>query len=57
MSENENMMNSLNKREKIQEKIEAPTYAAEVLEPFLYFYNDSRKNQHHQQALAKNISS
>ena len=46
MSENENMMNSLNKREKIQEKIEAPTYAAEVLEPFLYFYNDSRKNHH-----------
>ena len=52
-SENENMMNSLNKRKKIQERIQAPTYAAEVLELFLYFYNDSMENQHHQQALAK----
>ena len=34
-SENENIMNGLNKRKKkIQEKIQAPTYAAEVLEPF-----------------------
>ena len=53
-SENENMMNSLNKRKKkIQERIQAPTYAAEVLELFSYFYNDSMKNQRHQQALAK----
>ena len=48
-----NMMNSLNKRKKIQERIQAPTYAAEVLGPFSYFYNDSTKHQHHQQALAK----
>ena len=47
------MINSLNKRKKIQERIQAPTYAAEVLETFSYFYNDSMKNQHHQQALAK----
>ena len=47
------MMNSLNKRKKIQEIIQAPTYAAEGFEPFLYFYDDSMKNQHHQQALAK----
>ena len=33
-SENENIMNSLNKRKQIQERIQAPTYAAEVLEPF-----------------------
>ena len=33
-SENENIMNSLNERKKIQERIQAPTYAAEVLEPF-----------------------
>ena len=52
-SENENMMNRLNKRERIQERIQAPTYAAEVLEPFLYLNNDSMKNQHYQQALAK----
>ena len=52
-SENENMMNSLNKREKIQERTQAPTYAAEVLEQFSYFYNNSMKNQHHQQALEK----
>ena len=33
--ENENMMNSLNKRKKkIQERIQAPTHAAEVLVPF-----------------------
>ena len=52
-SENENMMNSLNKRKKIQDGIQAPTYAAEVLEPFSYLYNDSMENQHYQQALAK----
>ena len=46
-------MNSLNKRKKTQERIQVPTHAAEVLERFLYFYNDSMKNQHHQQALAK----
>ena len=33
-SENENIMNSLIKGKKIQERIQAPTYAAEVLEPF-----------------------
>ena len=27
------MMNNLNKRKKIQERVQAPTYAAEVLEP------------------------
>ena len=48
-SENENMMNSLNKRKKIQERMQAPTYAVEVLEPFSYCYNVSMKNQHHQQ--------
>lgn len=51
--ENENMMNSLNKRKKNQERIQAPSHAAEVLEPFSYFYNDSLENQHHQQPLAK----
>ena len=51
--ENENMINSLNKRKKNQERIQAPSYAAEVLEPLSYFYNDSMENQHHQQPLAK----
>ena len=39
------MMNSLSKRKKIQERIQAPTYAVEVLEPFSYVYNDSMENQ------------
>ena len=47
------MMNSLNKKKKIQERIQAPTYAAKVLELCLYSYNDSMEHQHHQQALAK----
>jgi len=51
--ENENMMNSLNKRKENQERTQAPSYAAEVLEPFSYFYNDSMEDQHHQQPLAK----
>ena len=33
-SENENIMNSLNKRKKNQDRIQAPTYAAGVLESF-----------------------
>jgi len=51
--DNENTMNSLHKRKKNQERIQAPSYAAEVLEPFSYFYNDSMENQPHQQPLAK----
>jgi len=51
--ETENMMNSINKRKKNEEIIQAPSYAAEVLQPFSYFYNDSMENQHHQQPLAK----
>ena len=51
--ENENMMNSLNKRKKNQERTQAPSYVAEVLDPLSYFYNDSIENQHQQQPLAR----
>ena len=51
--ENENMMNSLDKRKRNQERIQAPSYAAEILDPFSYFYNDSMENQQHQQPPAK----
>ena len=47
------MINDLNEREKKKERIQATSYAAEVLQPFSYFYNDNIENQHHQQPLAK----
>ena len=37
--EKENLVNSLSKRKKNQEKIQAPTYVAQVLDSFQFFDN------------------
>jgi len=43
--EKENLVNSLSKRKKNQERIQAPTYVAQVLDPFQFFDNDLTMNQ------------
>jgi len=37
--------NSLSQRKKNQERIQAPTYVAQVLNPFQFFSNDLTLNQ------------
>ena len=37
--EKENLVNSLSKRKKNQERIQAPTYLAQALDPFQFFDN------------------
>ena len=43
--EKENLLNSLSKRKKNQERIQAPTYAAQVLDPFQFFDNGLTNNE------------
>ena len=43
--EKENLVNSLLKRKKNQEIIEAPTYVAQVLDPFQFFDNGLTNNE------------
>ena len=43
--EKENLVNSLSKRKQNQERIQAPTYVAQVLDPFQFFDNDLTKHQ------------
>ena len=43
--EKENLVNSLSKRKKNQERIQAPTYVAQILDPFQFFENDLKMNQ------------
>ena len=43
--EKENLVNSLSKRKKNQETIQAPTYVAEVLDPFQFFDNGLTNNE------------
>jgi len=43
--EKENLVNSLSQGKKNQERIQAPTYVAQVLDPFQFFDNDLTMNQ------------
>ena len=43
--ERENLVNSLSKRKENQERIQAPTYVAQVLDPFQFFDNDLTNNE------------
>ena len=43
--EKENLVNSLSKRKKNQERIQAPTYVAQVLDPFQFFDNGLTNNE------------
>ena len=43
--EKENLVNSLSKRKKNQEKIQASTYVAQVLDPFQFFDNGLTNNE------------
>ena len=43
--EKENLVNSLSKRKNNQERIQAPIYVAQVLDPFQFFDNELTMNQ------------
>ena len=43
--EKENLVNSLSKRKKNQERIQAPTYVAQVLDSFQFFDNGLTNNE------------
>ena len=53
--EKEKLVNSLSKRKKNQERIQAPTYVAQVLSPFQFFDNDLTMNQPNESPPARKI--